>query len=77
MSAQHPVLKPEHADKTQTDVFYTLADGTKGSYRAATADLADAIEITTAQLIQNALDDGLSVNQHLFTITKAELVLDA
>jgi hypothetical protein len=66
-----------------TDVFYTLADGTRGSYRAATADLVDAVWQTREQLIADAIDDGVisaekARNAFMFadiaTITKAEVV---
>jgi hypothetical protein len=59
-----------------TDVFYTLADGTKGSFRAPTADIKHAIAMTELQLVDDAAEDGrydLNMN-NLFTITKAQVL---
>jgi len=56
---------------SSTDVFYTKSNGVKGSYRAPTADLADAIMQTELVLVEDILADGDFTE---FTITKAELV---
>ena len=61
-----------------TDVFYTMADGTKGSFRAPSGNIEQAILLTKLQLIDDAIADETYDNDtdaaDLFTITKAQVL---